>query len=188
MACDEWAGFVFVNVDPESEESLAEFLGELATDLGAYPFAEFSTSSGSWTTEVRANWKVVTDAFQETYHVPFLHKRSLPDSFTSPDNPHNQILDLKPHNFWPVDIDRTIWQATQYFPKARTAGQRFNEEYGHVLLRDVILEDGRTFEEIQSMLSSGAKEKFYLQDEEILVRHSHDAVHRMIEGRELALV
>ncbi len=38
------------------------------------------------------------------------------------------------------------------------------------------------------MLSSGAKEEFYLQDEEILVRHSHDAVNRMIQGKELARV
>lgn len=261
VACDVWEGFVFINVDPNPRETLQEFLGELGTTLHGYPFAELSATSASWTTEVKANWKVVKDAFQETYHVAFLHKRSLPDSFTSPSNPHNQILDLrlyplhgsaslygnaelKPspvaalafrhgafiirkdfetsalpagvnpgrhkewaldlnvifpcffvdvsegsyftHNFWPLDVDRTIWHSTQYFPKAKTAGQRFNQEYGHVLFRDIILEDGRTLEETQSMLASGVKEDFHLQDEEILVRHSHYVIDRMINVRPVA--
>jgi phenylpropionate dioxygenase-like ring-hydroxylating dioxygenase large terminal subunit len=258
VACGVWEGFIFINVDPNPQETLAEYLGELGTSLRGYPFERLSATCGSWTTEVRANWKVAKDAFQETYHVAFLHRRSIPDSFTSPTNPHNQLLDLrlfprhgsaslygnadlKPtpvasqafrhgafllrqefdmdalpagvnparhedwtldlnvifpcffvdvsegsyftHNFWPVDVDRTIWQSTQYFPKAQTAGQRFNQEYGHVLFRDIILEDGRTFEETQSVLASGAKKEFYLQDEEILVRHSHYVVDQMIHGR-----
>lgn len=260
VACDVWEGFIFINVDPDPAETLQEYLGELATDLDGYPFADLAATCASWTTEVRANWKLVKDAFQETYHVAFLHKRSIPDSFTSPTNPHNQILDLKlyprhgsaalygnadltptpvaslafrhgaflirkdfeesrlpegvnrqrhedwtldlnvifpgffvdvsegsffTHNFWPIDVDRTIWQSTQYFPRAKTAGQRFNQEYGHVLFRDIIMEDGRTLEETQSVLSSGAKKEFYLQDEEILVRHSHYIVDQMINERPL---
>ncbi len=262
VACDVWEGFVFINVDPHPRETLAEYLGELGTSLHGYPFAELSATCASWTTEVKANWKAVKDAFQETYHVAFLHKRSIPDSFTSPTNPHNQILDLKlyprhgraslygnaelepspvaalafrhgafllrkdyevsnlppsvneaghkdwaldlnvifpcffvdvsegsyfTHNFWPVDVDRTIWQSTQYFPRAKTAGQRFNQEYGHVLFRDIILEDGKTLEETQSTMASGAKKEFFLQDEEILVRHSHDVIDQMIHGRPLEL-
>ncbi|MFT4561804.1 MAG: phenylpropionate dioxygenase-like ring-hydroxylating dioxygenase large terminal subunit [Gammaproteobacteria bacterium] len=257
VACDVWEGFIFINVDPNPSEDLASFLGEFGTRLNGYPFADISTSSASWTTEVNANWKVVKDAFLETYHVAFLHGRSLPDSFTSPSNPHNQILDLrlyphhgmislygnadvKPspvgsiafrhgtslvrqnfdpnaipagvnpgrhedwtldlntvfpsffidisegsyftHNFWPVSVDRTVWHSTQYFPKAQTASQRFTQEYGHVLFRDIILEDGRTLEETHSMLASGAKKEFYVQDEEILVRHSHHVVQQMIEN------
>ena len=85
------------------------------------------------------------------------------------------------HNFWPVSVDRTIWQSSQYFPKAQTAGQRFMQEYGHVLFRDIILEDGRTLEETQSMLRSGAKTEFPLQDQEIFVRHSHHVIEQMID-------
>ena len=36
-----------------------------------------------------------------------------------------------------------------------------------------------------SVLASGAKKEFYLQDEEILVRHSHYVVDQMIHGRPL---
>ena len=248
VAVDLWEGFIFINLDPQPRETLQAFLGELGTSLAGYPFAQLSASHASWTTEVRANWKLVKDGFQEVYHVPFLHRRSIPDSFTSPENPYAHLLhmelmgpharvslfgnaNLQPtpvagqafrhgsfavrsdysearlpegvnptrsaawsfdlnvifpafivsvsessyftHEFWPVAVDRTIWKSTQYFPKARTAGQRFSQEYGHVLFRDVILEDGRILEETQAMLGSGAKQSFVLHDEELLIRHSH---------------
>jgi hypothetical protein len=57
-----------------------------------------------------------------------------------------------------------------------------------VIFRDVILEDGRTFEETQSVLSSGAKKEFYLHDEEILVRHSHHVVDQMLNNQPVAVV
>ena len=52
-----------------------------------------------------------------------------------------------------------------------------------MIFRDIIMEDGRTFEETQSMLSSGAKKEFYLHDEEILVRHSHHVIDQMLKGQ-----
>ena len=258
VACEVWQGFIFINVDPQPQETLAEYLGELGSSLDGYPFGEISATSASWTTEVRANWKLVKDAFQEIYHVGFLHRRSIPDSFTSKANPYAHALDFRlhprhgsasafgntdveptpvaslafrhgtflirkdfdmnalpsgvnplrhtdwtldlnvifpcffvdvsegsyfTHNFWPIAVDRTIWHSTQYFPQAQTVGQRFMQEYGHVLFRDIILEDGRTLEETQRMLGSGAKKEFYLQDEEILVRHSHRVVEQMIAGQ-----
>jgi len=57
------------------------------------------------------------------------------------------------------------------------------QEYGHVLFRDIILEDGRTLEETQAMLGSGAKKELVLQDEEILIRQSHRVVEQMITGQ-----
>lgn len=258
VAVDVWQGFIFVNVDPHPQETLAEYLGDLATELDGYPFDEFSASGTAWSTEVNANWKVVKDAFQEVYHVAFLHKRSIPDSFTSKENPYAHVLDMKlfprhgraslygsadyrpspvatlagkhgeivirkdfstdglppgvnplrskawsldlnvifpaffvdvsqgsyfTHQFIPLGVDRTRWTSTQYFPRATTAGQHFSQEYGNVIFRDIILEDGRTFEETQSVLSSGAKQDFYLHDEEILIRHSHHVIDRMLNGQ-----
>jgi phenylpropionate dioxygenase-like ring-hydroxylating dioxygenase large terminal subunit len=263
VACEVWQGFIFINVDPQPQETLSEYLGDLGSGLDGYPFDEISATSASWTTEVRANWKVVKDAFQEIYHVGFLHRRSAPDSFTSTTNPYAHALDFRlyprhgsasifgnteveptpaaslafkhgtflirkdfdmnalpagvnplrheqwaldlnvifpcffvdvsegsyfTHNFWPTAVDRTIWHSTQYFPKAETVGQRFMQEYGHVIFRDIILEDGRTLEETQRMLGSGAKKEFYLQDEEILVRHSHRVVEQMIAGQPVSAV
>ena len=258
LAVDVWEGFIFVNVDPNPQETLQEYLGDLGGGLTGYPFGELSGTSTSWTSEVNANWKVIKDAFQEVYHVAFLHKRSIPDSFTGPTNPFAHALDvrlyprhgsmslygnaeLKPtpvaeiafskgdfllrkdfsesrlppsvnptrdpewtldlnvffpaffvdvsegsyftHQFMPLAVDKTIWTSTQYFPKAKTAGQRFSQEYGNVIFRDIIMEDGRTFEETQTVLSSGAKTEFPLHDEEILVRHGHHVVDQMINGQ-----
>ena len=263
VAVDVWEGFIFINVDPAPQETLQDYLGELGTGLTGYPFNEWSVTSASWTTEVKANWKVIKDAFQEVYHVAFLHRRSIPDSFTSKANPYAHSLDVRlyprhgsmslygnadfqptpvaelafrhgafvirkdfsdarlppavnptrskqwsldlnvifpaffvdvsegsyfTHQFMPLAVDRTLWTSTQYFPKAKTPGQRFSQEYGNVIFRDIILEDGRTFEETQSVLSSGAKKEFYLHDEEILIRHSHHVIDQMLNRRPVAAV
>jgi phenylpropionate dioxygenase-like ring-hydroxylating dioxygenase large terminal subunit len=95
VATDTWQGFIFINLDPRPGESLQEYLGEWAENLAGYPFAEHSATCYRWQTELRANWKILKDAFQEAYHVAFLHNRSLPDSFTSKSNPFAHGLEYK---------------------------------------------------------------------------------------------
>jgi hypothetical protein len=75
------------------------------------------------------------------------------------------------YNMWPLAVDRTLWEVRNYFPKAKTAGQRFSQEYSKVIFRDVIMEDSSTLEQTQKVLASGAKTHFILQDQEILIRH-----------------
>ena len=251
---DVWEGFIFINLNPTPTETLQEHLGELGAGLEGYPFAQLTTRY-AWHTELKANWKVLKDAFHEAYHVPFLHKRSLPDSFTSPDNPYAHAFafklyernhrmsvfgnpghqpspvellahrfgssivrrdwemdDLPPgvnptrspfwafdanmifpnfdvfvfdgtyltHHFWPLAPDRTLWEVKTYFPDARNAAQRFSQEYSKVLLREALLEDASTLEATQSMLASGAKKEFVLQDQELLVRHGHKVIEDMV--------
>ena len=75
---DVWEGFIFVNLDREPAETLAEFLGDMATGLEGYPFSEL-TQVFSYRAEVGANWKLFIDAFQEFYHAPVLHvKQHMP--------------------------------------------------------------------------------------------------------------
>src|SRR5262249_27021696 len=50
------------------------------------------------------------------------------------------------HQFWPLAVDRTLWDVRTYFPKAQTIGQRFSQEYSKVLTRDILLEDASTME------------------------------------------
>jgi phenylpropionate dioxygenase-like ring-hydroxylating dioxygenase large terminal subunit len=199
---------------------------------------------------------VALDAQQEGYHVPFLHKRTLPETVTSKEQPFFRSLAMKlykrhrllstggnpehkltpvetfahrfgtaistalagdpsatkdwlppginstkspnwsmdfnvifpnfviavlngtyfTHHFWPLAVDRTIWELRTYYPPAKNAGQRFSQEYGRCVLRDAVLEDASTHERTQSMLASGAKTHFILQDEEISIRHSHKVV------------
>ncbi len=72
VACDVWEGFVFVNLDPQ--ESLSEYLGEMAKGIAGYPFHEM-TEVFSYKAEVGSNWKLFIDAFAEFYHAPVLHQK-----------------------------------------------------------------------------------------------------------------
>ena len=42
VATDVWAGFIFINLDPQPAESLDDFLGELGAGLRGYPFIKMS--------------------------------------------------------------------------------------------------------------------------------------------------
>ena len=75
--CDVWEGFIFVNFAPEPEQSLRDFLGPMITGLEGYPFGEL-TSRLYYRSEVKANWKLYMDAFQEFYHAPVLHANQSP--------------------------------------------------------------------------------------------------------------
>ena len=80
--CDVWAGFVFVNLAAEPEQSLREFLGPMVTALEGYPF-EAMTSHFAYRAPVGANWKLYMDAFQEFYHAPILHAKQSPDAYSA---------------------------------------------------------------------------------------------------------
>src|SRR5215467_6627647 len=74
---DVWEGFIFVNLSREPVEPLREFLGEMARGIEGYPFHKL-THAFRYRAEVKANWKLFMDAFQEFYHAPVLHKRQIP--------------------------------------------------------------------------------------------------------------
>lgn len=84
--CEVWAGLVFVNLQPEPEWTLREYLGPMVGALEGYPFDRL-TDRYSFRAENRSNWKVFIDAFQEYYHVPPLHTHQLGPSYRNPQAP-----------------------------------------------------------------------------------------------------
>lgn len=86
LAVEEWCGFVFVNWQPEPQQSLREYLGEMGAFIEQHPF-DLYERTGSYRVRVKANWKIVAEAFLEGYHVGTVHRRSIPDSMNSPENP-----------------------------------------------------------------------------------------------------
>ena len=79
--CDVWEGFIFVNFAPVPEQSLTEFLGPMITDLKGYPFGRL-TQRWTYRSEVKSNWKLYLDAFQEFYHAPVLHANQSPTKYS----------------------------------------------------------------------------------------------------------
>jgi phenylpropionate dioxygenase-like ring-hydroxylating dioxygenase large terminal subunit len=72
---EEWAGLVWLTFSDETAD-LREYLGVIADELDGYGLERFDTKYRQ-TLELTANWKLVVDAFNETWHVPFTHKDTL---------------------------------------------------------------------------------------------------------------
>ncbi len=249
--CETWSGFIFVNLS-QPRQSLREFLGGWADFATGYPF-ERGTAPAYMSYELKANWKIAVDAFQETYHLGYLHRKTMRNMYFTPQDhsgsflsidlygPHRRysvwangdykppesatvehlarrfgrninagatagetpITDLCPglnptraknwcwenafvfpnlvvtftpeiwilSRFWPLAQDRTRWENITFYPKPKTASERFSREYGFCHLRDVAAEDVDTMEGTTKALLSGARKTMHLQDSEIGVRH-----------------
>ena len=75
--CEEWEGFIFINLDKSPDKSLVEYLDGMAEQFAGYPYHE-STVSYRYSTILDCNWKVAMYAFSEGYHVPTIHAATLP--------------------------------------------------------------------------------------------------------------
>lgn len=71
VKCETFAGFVWVNMDPDSV-GLREFLGPVWDDWEAYDVQSWKRYVAR-TTIAPCNWKVVMDNFNESYHVNTVH-------------------------------------------------------------------------------------------------------------------
>jgi len=82
-----WQGFVFVNFEATPRETLPEFLGSIYSgSLSRYAFDK-PWESWTWSTELKANWKVILDLFSESYHLKFVHQESVARIYSNGDNP-----------------------------------------------------------------------------------------------------
>jgi phenylpropionate dioxygenase-like ring-hydroxylating dioxygenase large terminal subunit len=70
-----WGRFIFINPDPNSEP-LQSYLGDLSTQFEVFPY-ERRYKEAHVAKIIRANWKVVQEAFMESYHVFMTHPQVL---------------------------------------------------------------------------------------------------------------
>jgi phenylpropionate dioxygenase-like ring-hydroxylating dioxygenase large terminal subunit len=71
VACETFAGFVFLNMNPDCEP-LADFLGPLRDDWERYSCADWARVT-ALSVRVPCNWKVLQDNFCESYHLTSVH-------------------------------------------------------------------------------------------------------------------
>ena len=95
IACETWNDLVFVNFDDKPAQNLTEYLGGLADYGNEYPMQDFD----AWVTVdvgvVNCNWKIFLDAFQEIYHLNYLHRQTLTDTFKWKENPEGEPMYFK---------------------------------------------------------------------------------------------
>ena len=78
VRAETWAGFVFINFDPDAI-SLLQSLGGLVDRLSSYHMEDMVVTK-KWENRFRSNWKIWVENSREGYHVRTVHRRSL-DTF-----------------------------------------------------------------------------------------------------------
>jgi phenylpropionate dioxygenase-like ring-hydroxylating dioxygenase large terminal subunit len=86
IQCDVWDGWIFINLNPDNKVGLADYLGDMGKFLGGLPYPSAHRSIKVQGI-VDCNWKIVTDAFSEAYHIPVLHSRTIGPGYSSPSEP-----------------------------------------------------------------------------------------------------
>jgi phenylpropionate dioxygenase-like ring-hydroxylating dioxygenase large terminal subunit len=71
-----WGGFVFINPDPDAI-SLEEYLGGLPAQFARWRLEDRYIQAHVQKV-IRANWKIVQEAFCESYHAPTTHPQTAP--------------------------------------------------------------------------------------------------------------
>ena len=71
----EWGSWVWMTLS-DTTPDLLTYLGEIGEELSGYGLERYTTVFRQ-TAVLKANWKIVVDAFNETWHVPFTHPRTL---------------------------------------------------------------------------------------------------------------
>lgn len=72
-------GFVFINPDPDAGP-LEEYLAPLADFADRFSVADMVPVNLNTSQRIRCNWKIVIEAFSESYHVQGVHPQNLPMS------------------------------------------------------------------------------------------------------------
>ena len=259
--CEVWAGFVFINLLDEPRETLREFLTPTVERLEDFPFERMTEA---WVCEgvVKANWKVFIDAYQELYHVPYVHSKmndpkaqatgsdkvpfmvprflrfgrhrmyssggptansevrssrpldalfrsSLYGPIDPPDvgplgegiNPGRlerwgldnwmlypnftiQVWGLgwyTVYEHWPIDVDSHRFILSMYFVPPRNGFERLSQEHTVNTVREFVLQDYGSCQTLQQAVSRNPRDRYFLNDQEVLVRHLHHCVVEDVE-------
>jgi phenylpropionate dioxygenase-like ring-hydroxylating dioxygenase large terminal subunit len=94
IACEEYEGLIFINLDPNCTQSLEEFLGPVADRISGLPFASYPHAV-RFRSELACNWKLAIEAQCESYHVTALHGRTVSKFLAGRDNPFAHTFDMQ---------------------------------------------------------------------------------------------
>lgn len=77
VALDTWGGFVFINLDPQPQWTLREYMQPLGEAFDAYLGGQPWRWSFGWKASFKCNWKLLVDAQIEGYHADQTHRKTI---------------------------------------------------------------------------------------------------------------
>ena len=86
------------------------------------------------------------------------------------------------YSFWPLAVDRTLWEIRVHFREPMTLRERLRQEYFKCTYRDTLQEDTAMHESLHAGLASRAKSHVILQDNELAIRHFHRVLAARIDA------
>jgi Rieske 2Fe-2S family protein len=72
VGVEAWGGFIFLNLTPQGAPDFRAAMGEAPRRLGNYPLDVLKTAR-TISYDVRANWKLILENYNECYHCPGVH-------------------------------------------------------------------------------------------------------------------
>ena len=260
--CDVLAGFVWINLEETPRQTLREYLGPEVCKLESYPFDKMNQTY-VWESEIESNWKLYADAFQEIYHIPYLHGKMANPALAatgidkvpmmcpqfatfgkhrgmSTVGPYGNLAALGAHNpvdklfganmlgtfqvpdvgplgdgvnpgriepwggdswqiypnlavvvwnrnafttyqYWPLSPTRHRFVCTMNYVKPTSVRERLAQEHAAMMFSNGVLQDAATLEATQVGVSSGARDRFFIGDQEPLVRHFHRVIQNDVD-------
>ena len=132
IATELWEGWIFINFASPPEVSLETFLGQLGHDYRDIPY-ENADHSVKFESTLNANWKVIADAFAESYHVPMIHPQTIGTTFASKENPFARPVAVQT---WGPHRSFTTFANPNYIPPEQAHVERL--AYSNVVAGNVI--------------------------------------------------
>ena len=132
ISTDVWEGWIFINYQDEPEVSLKTFLGGFGDAFTDMVWGNASIAM-AFESHLNANWKVIADAFAETYHIPSIHPATIGATFSNRLNPFSRPISAE---FWGPHRQVSTFGNPDYAPPERAKVERFayaNVDMGNVL-------------------------------------------------------
>lgn len=126
------AQLIFVNLARQPQQTLADYLGDVAGYLETMPVAQ-ATTFHEYVYEIEANWKVTYDNFQENYHLKFIHTQTGAAGLSS-ENPYGYPVRFEFHG--PHRVQK-LWSNPQPNVKA-TQGYSLGKGVTAAMKRDLL--------------------------------------------------
>jgi nitrite reductase/ring-hydroxylating ferredoxin subunit len=134
VKCDTWGGWVWVNMDPDSE-TLAEYLDPAPAMLDLFELDKMRFAFRQWL-KFPCNWKTALEAFSESYHV---------------DTSHPQLSEWGSFRFWSGSAGKH-----GYHGVAEPRGNSDRGAMGASLVRMQVGQDPRTatYDNVKTLLDT----------------------------------